>query len=104
MLVDGRDVVKWTEANSPLPLIGFKVAYSDEGGAVTIAASPFEQGEGAAAMAIDILDNGKSPRDIPVVTGREFVVPINASGRSASLLGLPPIYESFARAINAYRP
>jgi len=103
-LIDPKRVVEWTEANSPLPLMGFKVAYTEDGGAVTLAASPYEQGEVAAAMAVDILDHRKQPNAIPVASTRQFVVSIRASGRSTRLLGLPPLYESFARATNTYIP
>lgn len=102
-LVDPAQVVAWTEANSKLPVIGFKVAYGEEGGALAIAASPYEQGEAAARMAIRILDSRIPPSQIPVASTRQFVVSIDGAALAARGIGLPSFYESFARATNTYR-
>ena len=100
---DPRQLVKWTEANAMLPLIGFKVAYGEEGGAIAISSSPYEQGEVAARMALQILEKNVAPREIPVQHGRQFVVSVDDAGLKSQGLRLPPLYEAFARANNTFR-
>ena len=65
-LTDPKEVVAWTEANSKLPLIGLNSYYAEDGGMLSIAASPYEQGEVAANMAIRILDQRSSPDTLSV--------------------------------------
>jgi ABC transporter substrate binding protein len=98
-LVDPKEVVAWTEKHSKLPLIGFKVAYGEEGGSLAISASPYEQGEVAARMALRILEKNVAPKDVPIESSRQFVVSV----QEARALRLPPLYEAFARATNTFR-
>lgn len=101
-LVDPKEVVAWTEANSKLPLIGLNGYYAEDGGMLSVAASPYEQGEVAAGMAVRILDKRASPDTIPVETTRQFIVSIRAASLAARDIRLPVFYESFARATNTY--
>jgi hypothetical protein len=101
-LVDPKEVVAWTEAHSKRPLVGFKVAYGEEGGSLAISTSPYEQGEVAARMALQILEKKVSPMDIPIVSSQQFVVSVREAAVRAHGLELPPLYEAFALATNNF--
>ena len=67
-----------------------------------VGASGFEQGDTTARMAIDVLDHGAIPKNIPQVMPRQFLVYIRRSLMAEHGLNLPPVYEAFARASNNY--
>lgn len=96
------DVIHWTMKNTTIPLIGTNGFIVEDGGMLAIATSPFEQGEVAAKMAVQIVDQHVAPKDIPVVSTKQFVVYMNKKKLSERGIGLPGIYEAFARATNNY--
>lgn len=100
-LVPASEVVHWTEDNAWPLVIGTYGFYVEEGGALSIAVSPYEQGEVAARKALEIL-GGRKPKDIPVEITRQFVVFMRGAAMKAKGLDLPPIYEAFARATRNY--
>ena len=67
-----------------------------------VGASGFEQGEISARMAIEVLDRGAIPKDIPQAMPRQFLVYIRHSLMAEHGISLPPLYEAFARASNNY--
>lgn len=103
-VVPPQEVMKWTIENSSLPGISFWGFYVEDGGMMAVALSPYEQGEVAARMAVDIIDNGKRPKDIPVYESHLFVMYMRGSQIRERMGGmnLPLVYESFARAMNTY--
>lgn len=101
-LVDPAAVIQWIESNSPVPVVGMGAYMVEEGGMFAVGASGFEQGEVAARMAIEVLDHGAIPKDIPQVMPRQFLVYIKRSLMAKREITLPPIYEAFARASNNY--
>jgi ABC-type uncharacterized transport system substrate-binding protein len=76
--------------------------FVEDGGALAIGASPFEQGEVAARMVLDIVTRGTIPRDIPVVSTEQFAVFMRGEKMQELGLWLPRFYESFARATHNY--
>lgn len=99
-----KDVMDWTTANSKLPGVSFWGFYVEDGGMMAVALSPYEQGEIAADMAIDIIEKGTSPKDIPVQKSRLFVMYMRGSEIKKKMgdLNLPLVYEAFARATDNY--
>ena len=103
-LVPVREIVEWTDANSTVPVMSNNGFYTEEGGMLAIGASPFEQGEVAARMALEIILKGKKPTDIPVDRTRHFVVTMNGTKMKAHGLELPMVYEAAARTGDKYIP
>lgn len=101
-LVPPEEIVTWTEAHSPRPLIGTNGFYVEDGGALAIGTSGYEQGEVAAKAAIRIIENKVAPRAIPVIATSQFVVYMRPALMKRRDLRLPPLYEAFARATNNY--
>jgi hypothetical protein len=102
-LVDPAELVKWTEDATPkIPVIGTNGFYVEDGGMIALATSPFEQGEVAARMAVQILEKKKDPKSIPVQSTQEFIVYMRADRIRSNNFHTPRVYESFARAMNNY--
>jgi hypothetical protein len=96
------EVMRWTEANSPIPIIGVNVFNVEDGAAVAVGASPFEQGEVAATLADELLRKHRRGGAIAMVDPRHYVVAINAPALARRGLELPQIYETFARTTFTY--
>lgn len=103
-LTAAADVVRWSEANSAIPLVGTNAFFVEDGGMIAIATSPYEQGEIAARMALDILAKRKTPDQIQIASTRQFVVSMRGERVKARGFVLPDVYESFARSTNNYFP
>jgi hypothetical protein len=101
-LVSPEELITSTVKYSKIPVIGTNAFFAEDGGMLAIATSPFEQGEVAAKMAVDILDNKKSPKDIPVVNSSQCVIAMNAPILREKKFDVPPVYESSAMANNLY--
>lgn len=100
-LVPPEETVGWTTKNSSIPVVGLNGFYVEDGGMMSIATSPYEQGEVAADIAVRIVD-GTPPSEIPVASTRQFVVYMSKSLVNSSGLELPEVYEAFARGTNNY--
>lgn len=103
-LVPPREVVAWTEANSPVPVMSGNGFYTEEGGMLAVGTSPYEQGEVAAAKALEIILEGKSVSKIPIVTSNQFIVTMSGSKMKARHIDLPRVYEAAARTGDQYFP
>lgn len=102
-LVDPKALVRWTEDATPkIPVIGTNGFYVEDGGMIALATSPFEQGEVAARMAVQILEKKVDPKSIPVQSTQEFIVYMRADRIRSNDFHTPRVYESFARAMNNY--
>lgn len=101
-LVSPREVVAWTEINSPVPIIGGNGFYVEDGGMFAIGPSGFEQGGMAARLAIQIIAQEASPDSLMQLSTREFVVFMRPTQMAAHSFYLPYLYEAFARAMNNY--
>ncbi len=96
------EVMGWTEANSPIPIIGVNVFNVEEGAAVAVGASPFEQGEVAAGLADQLLQEDLRGGQVAIENPRYYVVAINEAALAKRGLELPQIYETFARTTFTY--
>lgn len=95
------EVMKWTEANAKIPVLGMAAAITEDGGAISIATSGYEQGHVAAEMAYAIT-KGRAPKDIPVKSTEQYLVGIRQSALERRGIVPPSIYEAFARATNNF--
>ncbi len=103
-LVPAAEVVAWTEAHSPIPPISFNAFYTEDGGMLAIGASPYEQGEVAAARALALILKQQSIASLPITETTQFVVSMSGSRMRARHFALPRIYEAAARTGNLYLP
>ena len=101
-IVPPKEVMEWTMKHSPLPDIGCWGFYVDDGGMLALGVSPYEEGEVAAQMVVDILDHKKQPSDLGIKTSRLYVTYLRESRLKKYTVKLPKVYESFARATNNY--
>lgn len=96
-LVPASEVMSWTEANAKIPVIGTNSFNVEDGGTLAIGVSPYEQGQVAGRMAVDIIDFNKKPNALPVLTTRQFVVAMRVDAFRKKNIRIPAMYEAFAR-------
>jgi ABC-type uncharacterized transport system substrate-binding protein len=96
------DVMKITTPLIKMPDIGCWGFFVEDGGMMAVAVSPYEQGELAADMVVDIIEKGKSPSDINVKVNSQYVVYIREKSVKRKHLKMPKMLEAFARATNNY--
>lgn len=99
-----QEVLEWTDENSSLLKIGARGVYVEDGGMIAVGASPYEQGEVAAQMAIALLDNNKKIEELPVQESQQYLIYMRQSKMEEynPFLKVPTVYEAFARATNHY--
>lgn len=102
VLVSPAAVMKWTMKNATIPVIGLNGFVVEEGAGVAVAASPYEQGEITARMALDIIVNGKVASDIPSKFTEQFVVALNETALKNSNLQVQQIYTAFSKIAKRY--
>jgi len=90
-LAAAEEVIKWTESNSPVPVVGLGGFMVEEGGMFAVGAPGFEQGEATARMAVQVLDLGAIPKHIPQVMPRQFLVYMRAPLLAEHKITLPPL-------------
>ncbi len=101
-LVPAPEIARWTEANATIPLLGKNGFFVEDGGMLAISTSPYEQGELAARMALDLLEQPRAAHTIPRATSRQYIVYMRGNRLAERGLQLPELYEAFARATNNY--
>lgn len=92
--VPAKELMAWTMANTKVPILGGNGFIVEEGAKIAVAASPYEQGEVAARLTLEIL-SGKSPHKLPISKTQHFLVYMRGGLEQASRI--PKIYEAFAR-------
>jgi len=102
MRVPFQKVMEWTFKNAPIPVIGVNGFVCEDGAAVSIATSPFEQGETSAMMALAILDGKTKASDIPIQNSPYPMVFMDEGRLKTSELNFPQLYTAFAMATNNY--
>ena len=103
-LVPAQEVVAWTEAHSPHPVISFNAFYTEDGGMLAIGTSPYEQGEVAGSLALQVALAHRSAATLPVRTSSQFIVSMRGAAMRARGFVLPRVYEAAARTGNQYLP
>ena len=99
--VTPREVMQWTEANSTIPVLGLAAIITEEGGALSIATSGYEQGRVAAEMS-HAITKGRAPWDIPARQTEQYLIGLRKSALDKRQIEAPSIYEAFARATNNF--
>ena len=102
--VSAKEVASWTEQHSPVPVLGMNIFNASDGAMVSIGVSPYEQGEVAANMALDLISGRKTIDEIPIQTSKQYVVSIRRSALDKRNIKLPQVFEAFARSTNNYIP
>ena len=98
--VKTADIIKWTEQNSKIAVIGSKGFVVEDGGTFAIIPSSYEQGEKAAHYALRLL-NGELPTALPAISTQQFLVFMRKRFDNR-FERLPLIYPAFARSIGKY--
>jgi len=101
-VVPPTEVMRWTQQNLQKPNVagwGFSV---EEGGMMAIGVSALEQGEEAARMVAQIIDDGKKTTEIPSTSSRQFLIYLREKQLAKYNIKVPQIFEAFARATNNY--
>jgi ABC-type uncharacterized transport system substrate-binding protein len=101
-LVSSREVMQWTNANTKLPIVGTNLFNVEDGADLAVGVSPYEQGEVAARMAVEIIEEQRTPKDIPIRTTQQFIISMRKQGLADAGIRLPSVYEAFARATNNF--
>jgi len=97
-----REVLDWTRANATVPLIGCWDFFVEDGGMLAVSVSPFEQGEEAAKMAVQMIEKGKKPKDMPPIKNLYFTISMRGGELKSRKIKIPDIFEAFARGVNHY--
>ncbi|MBU0481120.1 MAG: hypothetical protein KKG47_08460 [Proteobacteria bacterium] len=100
--VSPEEIMTWTEENSPVPVIGMNFFNTGDGAMLSVGVSPYEQGEVAAGLALDILCGRKKVNEIPVQVSQQYVISLRNSAIRKRNMEVPKIFEAFARATNNY--
>lgn len=101
-LVPNHEVMSWTINHSHLAVIGTNVFNVEDGANLAVGVSPYEQGEVAAKMAINLIENHELASEIPVRSTQQYIVSMRKQGLQQSGIVLPSVYEAFARATNNF--
>jgi hypothetical protein len=101
VFVSAKEVVKWTEENSPVPVLGLASVYTQDGGGISVAVSGYEQGEVSANQAYKIT-TGERASAIAIAPTSQFLISMRKSTLEKKQITLPPVYEAFARATNNF--
>ena len=101
-VVPSAQVMQWTQTHINRPSLGGWGFYVEQGGMMAIGVSAFEQGEEAAKMVVDIIDNGKKPSKITPESSKQFLIYLRERELKKHGIEVPSIFEAFARATNNY--
>ncbi|RWX44594.1 ABC-type uncharacterized transport system, substrate-binding protein [Candidatus Electrothrix aarhusensis] len=100
--VNPQDVLKWTTPRLKIPAIGCWGFFVEDGGMMSIAVSPYEQGEEAAKMTVRIIEENISPDKIGIKINNLYVVYVRGSSIKERGIKLPKMLRAFAKATNTY--
>jgi ABC-type uncharacterized transport system substrate-binding protein len=101
-VVPNQEAMAWALEHSRLPIVSCWGFVVEDGAALAIAVSPFEQGEVAGQMAADIIEGRRTPVEIGCVNNRQVMVYMRGRELKRHGIQLPGIYEAFARATSHY--
>jgi len=94
-------IMKWTEANATVPVLGLGYSNGEDGALLTVSVSPYEQGEMAARLALKVV-GGTAPADLEVLQPDQFIVHMCGPTLARRAVEVPIFYEAFARATNHF--
>lgn len=102
-IVPYQEVMQWAFEHSPVPIIGINAFVCEDGAAISIATSPFEQGEVAMQMVLNLVKEKKKIEEIQSTQSSQYIIVMNEERFNKTNLKLPSIYKAFAKAIDRYR-
>lgn len=91
------EIIKWTNANSKIPVVGTYGFVVTDGGYLSIATSSIEQGEVSAQMAMDIIKKNSDSKNIPITKTKQFIVSLRPNNTNQFSITLPKVYTAFAQ-------
>jgi ABC-type uncharacterized transport system substrate-binding protein len=97
-----QEAMHWAFANSPVLIIGINAFVCEDGAAISVATSPFEQGEIAMQMVLDLASGRRKIEEIKNTQSGQYIIVMNEARFNTTKLHLPGIYKAFAKAINRY--
>lgn len=97
-----RELIGWTMENTNLPNIGGWGFFVEDGGMIATGVSPYEQGEEAAKMAVEIIEKKITAGEILHKSTQQFITYARRSQMEKAGFKLPKVYEAFARATDNY--
>ena len=100
--VPAKEVMQWTEKNSPVLVLGINVFNTDDGAMLSVGVSPYEQGEVSSQLALKIIKDGVSANSLAHRTSSQYVISMRRSALEKRKIDVPQIFEAFARATNNY--
>lgn len=105
-LISSEKVMEWTFNQSKKIILGLNGFVVEDGGAFAIGSSPFEQGEEAMEMALQLFSHKKTIKDLPIRETKQYIVSVHKERYANSYLKqgieLPKSYEALARAVGKY--
>lgn len=102
--VKPAELLAWTGENSRLPALGAWGFFVEDGGMAAVGVSPYEQGEVAANMAVEIIDEGVMPSAVDLKVTSQAIIYLRDAPLRHFGLELPRVYENFARATGNFFP
>ena len=100
--VPAKEVMQWTEKNSPVMVLGINFFNTDDGAMLSVGVSPYEQGEVSSQLALRIIKDGRKANSLPHRTSSQYVISMRRSALEKRKIDVPQIFEAFARATNNY--
>lgn len=102
VLANPHEVMLWTDQNTTVPVIGMNAFNVEDGAAISIGVSPFEQGTVAAKMAETLLKKKIKANKIPMVESKQYIIAMRESSLKSKHMKLPTIYGAYGRATENY--
>jgi len=100
--VNPQKVLEWTSPQLKIPDIGCWGFFVEDGGMMSVAVSPYEQGEEAAKMAVKIIEEKIPPNEIDVKVNSLYIVYLRGSSMKERNIKIPKMLKAFAKATNTY--
>lgn len=100
--VSPRKVMEWTSPQLKIPDIGCWGFFVEDGGMMSVAVSPYEQGEEAAKMAVRIIEEKIPANEIDIKINSLYVVYLRGSSMEERNIEIPKMLKAFAKATNTY--
>lgn len=98
------EIAEWTVQNAGKIVIGLNVFNSQDGVPVSVGVSPYEQGEVAANLALEVIKTGRPAGDFEHAHPTQYFISMNAPAIQNSELyrDMPALLEAFARSTSNY--
>lgn len=95
------EVARWTVLNSKKPVVGLNVFNSRDGVPLSVGVSPYEQGEVAGNMLLDLIKTGKPAGKFDHVHPKQYLISINDEIKQHAA-NIPALLKAFAKSTNNY--